>query len=205
MYPTKIPSFLQRIFSNYTFRMPTSDKVIYLTFDDGPIPTVTPWVLEQLAAYSAKATFFMIGENVHKNPAVFQQVIKAGHAIGNHTYNHLNGWQTKDKTYFQNVEKCSKVIDSTLFRPPYGKIKPSQAKHLRQRYNIVFWDILSGDFDANITSEQCLNNVLRQAKNGSIIVFHDSLKAAQHLRYVLPKVLDFYHKKGFEFEVIPQV
>ena len=202
MYPTKIPSFLQRIFSNYTLRMPTSDKVIYLTFDDGPIPTVTPWVLEQLAAYSAKATFFMIGENVHKNPTVFQQVIKAGHAIGNHTYNHLNGWQTKDKTYFQNVEKCSEVIDSTLFRPPYGKIKPSQAKHLRQRYNIVFWDILSGDFDANITSEQCLNNVLRQAKNGSIIVFHDSLKAAQHLRYVLPKVLEFYHSKGFEFRAI---
>ena len=202
MYPTKIPSFLQRIFSNYTLRMPTSDKVIYLTFDDGPIPTVTPWVLEQLAAYSAKATFFMIGENVHKNPTVFQQVIKAGHAIGNHTYNHLNGWQTKNKTYFQNVEECSKVIDSSLFRPPYGKIKPSQAKHLRQRYNIVFWDILSGDFDANITSEQCLNNVLRQANNGSIVVFHDSLKAAQHLRYVLPKVLEFYHSKGFEFRAI---
>ena len=202
MYPTKIPTFLQRICFNYTFRMPTSDKVIYLTFDDGPIPTVTPWVLEQLAAYSAKATFFMIGENVHKNPTVFQQVIKAGHAIGNHTYNHLNGWQTKNKTYFQNVEECSKVIDSSLFRPPYGKIKPSQAKHLRQRYNIVFWDILSGDFDANITSEQCFNNVLRQANNGSIIVFHDSLKAAQHLRYVLPKVLEFYHSKGFEFRAI---
>lgn len=202
MYPTKIPKFVQRIFSKYTFSIPTTEKVLYLTFDDGPIPEVTPWILEQLAAYSAKATFFMIGDNVRKHPKVYQQVIDENHTIGNHTFNHFDGWKTNNQIYFENVEKCVKVIDSKLFRPPYGKLKPSQAKYLRKQYNIVLWDVLSGDFDKNISSEQCLNNVLRQAKNGSIIVFHDSLKAEKHLRFVLPKVLDFYHKKGFVFRAI---
>ena len=173
-----------------------------MTFDDGPIPDVTPWVLEQLAAYSAKATFFMIGDNVQKHPTIYQQVIDEDHRIGNHTFNHFDGWKTANQTYFDNIEKCAEHIDSKLFRPPYGKLKPSQAKHLRKQYNIVLWDVLSGDFDKTISSEKCLNNVLRQAKNGSIIVFHDSLKAEKHLRYVLPKVLDFYHKKGFVFRAI---
>ena len=202
MYPTKIPKFVQRIFSKYMFSIPTRKKVLYLTFDDGPIPDVTPWVLEQLAAYSAKATFFMIGDNVQKHPTIYQQVIDEDHRIGNHTFNHFDGWKTANQTYFDNIEKCAEYIDSKLFRPPYGKLKPSQAKHLRKQYNIVLWDVLSGDFDKTISSEKCLNNVLRQAKNGSIIVFHDSLKAEKHLRYVLPKVLDFYHKKGFVFRAI---
>lgn len=202
MYPTKIPTFVQRIFSKYTFSIPTTEKVLYLTFDDGPIPEVTPWVLEQLAAYSAKATFFVIGKNVEENPTIFQQVIKEGHSIGNHTFNHFNGWKTDNQIYFENVEQCAAIVDSTLFRPPYGKLKPSQAKHLRQQYRIVLWDVLSGDFDKNISSKQCLDNVLRQAKNGSIIVFHDSLKAEKHLRFVLPKVLAYFREQEFVFKAI---
>lgn len=203
MYPTKIPKFIQYIFSKYTFSLPTMEKVIYLTFDDGPIPEVTPWVLEQLAVYDAKATFFMIGDNIRKYPKIYQQVIDENHAIGNHTFNHLNGWQTDNQTYFENVQQCAKqlkAIDSNLFRPPYGKLKPSQAKYLRKQYQIVLWDILSGDFDQTISSEQCLDNVLRQAENGSVIVFHDSLKAEKHLRFVLPKVLEHFHAKGFKFK-----
>lgn len=202
MYPTKIPSFLQCFFSNYLFSIPKAEKVIYLTFDDGPIPEVTPWVLEQLAAYDAKATFFVIGDNVRKYPEVFQQVLDGNHAVGNHTFHHLNGWQTPNKTYFENVEKCAEIVDSKLFRPPYGKLKPSQARHLREEYQIVLWEILSGDFDNNISSERCLENVLNQAKNGSIIVFHDSLKAEKHLRFVLPKVLAYFSEKGFCFEKV---
>ncbi len=205
MYPTKIPTVFQRLFPKYTFSIPTTEKVLYLTFDDGPIPEVTPWVLEQLAAYSAKATFFVVGKNVEQNPAIFQRITKEGHSIGNHTFNHFNGWKTNRQTYLDDVKKCAEVIDTPLFRPPYGKLKLSQAKYLLKQYRIIIWDILSGDFDTKISSEQCLNNVLRQSKHGSIIVFHDSLKAAKHLQFVLPKVLDFYHQKGFIFRAIPQV
>ena len=200
MYPAKIPKFIQRLFPNYTFSIPTTEKVIYLTFDDGPIPEVTPWVLEQLAAYNAKATFFMIGDNVRKYPKVYQQVIEGNHTIGNHTFNHLNGWKTRNETYFENVQKCAETIETKLFRPPYGKLKPSQAKYLRKEYQIILWDILSGDFDKSISSERCLENVLNNAKNGSIIVFHDSLKAEKHLRFVLPKVLEHFDEKGFSFQ-----
>lgn len=201
-YPTKIPNFLQRLFSKYTFSLPTSEKVIYLTFDDGPISEVTPWVLEQLAAYNAKATFFMIGDNVRKYPKVYAQVLNEKHRIGNHTFNHLNGWKTTNEIYFKNVAECAAVIDTKLFRPPYGKLKPSQAKYLRKQYQIVLWDILSGDFDATISSEQCLDNILKNAEKGSIIVFHDSLKAEKHLRFVLPKVLEHFSKKGFVFKKV---
>jgi peptidoglycan/xylan/chitin deacetylase (PgdA/CDA1 family) len=202
MYPTKIPNFLQRFFPNYLFSFSKAEKVIYLTFDDGPIPEVTPWVLEQLAAYDAKATFFMIGDNVRKYPEVYQQVLGENHAIGNHTFHHLNGWKTDNQTYFENVEKCAEMIDTKLFRPPYGKLKPSQAKHLRKQYQIILWEILSGDFDKNISSERCLENVLNHAKNGSIIVFHDSLKAEKHLRFVLPKILEYFDNQGFRFEKV---
>jgi peptidoglycan/xylan/chitin deacetylase (PgdA/CDA1 family) len=198
MYPIKIPKFIQRFFSNYFFSLPKPEKIIYLTFDDGPIPEVTPWVLEQLAAYNAKATFFMIGDNVQKYPAIYHQVIDGNHTIGNHTFNHLNGWQTDNKMYFENVQKCAKMIDTKLFRPPYGKLKPSQAKYLRKQYKIVLWEILSGDFDKDISSERCLENVLNHAENGSIIVFHDSLKAEKHLRFVLPKVLEYFDNQGFK-------
>lgn len=214
LYPNKIPKFLQRIFSNYTFSIPTTEKILYLTFDDGPIPEVTPWILDQLRAYNAKATFFMIGDNIQKYPDIFQAVVNEKHKIGNHTFNHLNGWQTENKIYFDNVEigkvefkkqlenHSEKSIYTNLFRPPYGKLKPSQAKYLRKQYQIILWDILSGDFDQTISSERCLDNVLENAENGSIIVFHDSLKAEKHLRFVLPKVLKYFSEKGFVFKAI---
>jgi len=205
MYLVKTPNFIQRFFPNFVWRGPAGDKVLYLTFDDGPIPEVTPWVLEQLELYDAKGTFFCVGENVKKNPSVFDAVIGTGHAIGNHTYHHLSGWESENVRYFDNVHDCAQIVDSHLFRPPYGRLKPKQAAFLQQRYRIIMWDVLSGDFDPKISKEQCYNNVIKHAEMGSIIVFHDSLKAQDKLRYVLPKVLEYYSERGYRFELLPEV
>lgn len=202
MYLVKTPQFIQNLFPNYTWRIPTDEKRVFLTFDDGPIPEVTPWVLEQLAAYDAKATFFCVGDNVRKFPEVFAQVKAAGHAVGNHTFNHLNGWSTENVAYFHNVRHCANLIDSALFRPPYGRMKPKQAQFLQRHYRIVMWDILSGDFDPTITPEQCLDNVLHNVSPGAIIVFHDSLKAQDKLTYVLPQVLATLSGQGYTFEAL---
>ena len=173
---------------------------MYLTFDDGPVPGVTPWVLEQLQAYHAKATFFCVGDNIRKHPHVFQKVIASGHAVGNHTFNHLNGWTTENIPYFHNVRHCANQVHSVLFRPPYGRLKPKQAQFLQRHYRIVMWDVLSGDFDPKISAEQCLANVTDNAEPGSIIVFHDSLKAEDKLRTVLPQVLEHFSRQGYQFE-----
>jgi len=199
MYLVKTPQFIQKLFPNFTWRVPTDEKVIHLTFDDGPIPEVTPWVLDILAQHNAKATFFCVGDNVRKHPDVLEMVKKAGHAIGNHTYNHLNGWLTDNVQYFLNVRRCAHEIRSSLFRPPYGRMKPRQGEFLQRHYRIVMWDVLSGDFDPEISAEQCLDNVLSNAKKGSIIVFHDSLKAWEKLQHVLPKVLVHFSERGFRF------
>ena len=200
MYLVKTPQFIQNLFPNYTWRIPTSEKEVYFTFDDGPIPEVTPWVVEQLAQYNAKATFFCVGHNVEKHPDVFRQVKEAGHAIGNHTFNHLDAWKTDNIPYFHNTRHGARVTQSSLFRPPYGKLKPKQAQFLQRHYRIVMWDVLSADFDPNISKEQCLQNVLRNVKPGSIVVFHDSLKTEEKLRYVLPKALQILSEKGYRFE-----
>lgn len=200
MYLIKTPKFIQNLFPNFTWRIPTQDKILYLTFDDGPIPEVTPWVLEQLAQYNAKATFFCVGDNVQKHPAVFKQVIEAGHSVGNHTHNHLNGWTSDNIPYFHNVRHCAHLVDSLLFRPPYGRLRPKQAQFLQRHYRIIMWDVLSGDFDPKLSNEQCFDNVIQHSKNGSIIVFHDSLKAKDKLEYVLPKVLEHFHALGYKFE-----
>ena len=173
---------------------------MYLTFDDGPIPEVTPWVLDQLERYDALATFFCVGENIKKHPEVFKQVVDAGHAVGNHTYNHLNGWASDNIPYFHNVRHCANQVQTVLFRPPYGKLKPKQAQFLSRHYRIVMWDVLSGDFDPKVSKEQCLNNVVKKAEAGSIIVFHDSLKTEGKLSYVLPKVLEHFTKLGYTFK-----
>ena len=178
---------------------------MYLTFDDGPIPEVTPWVLEVLAQHDVKATFFCIGDNVKKNKAVYEQVLQAGHKIGNHTFNHLKGWETATDLYLENVEKCEKELTNKdkLFRPPYGKIKPLQSKTLRKRgFKIIMWDVLSEDYNVDITPEMCLKNVLDNAESGSIIVFHDSLKAYKNLKYALPKTIVALKNKGMKFDVI---
>lgn len=199
----------KKLFSNYVWDIPNNENKVYLTFDDGPTPEITEWTLNQLKKFNAKATFFCIGDNVRKFPEIFQKVINEGHSIGNHTFNHLNGWKTNTSDYIENVKlyeiKHNKLNTEhcQLFRPPYGKIKPTQSKILRKfGYKIIMWDIISYDFDTTISKEQCLENVLKNVKTGSIIVFHDSKKAFTNLEYTLPRTLDFLKKKGFVCEKI---
>lgn len=200
---------IRKVFPNYIWKIQTNEKKVFLTFDDGPTPEITEWVLAQLNKYNAKATFFCIGDNIKKHPEIFQKTISENHSIGNHTFNHLNGWKTNTKDYIENVNLCNSEINNlqsticNLFRPPYGKIKFLQAKKLIQKnYKIIMWDIISYDFDNNVSKKKCLENVLYNVVPGSIIVFHDSKKAWQNLEYVLPKTLEFLKNKGYSFEKI---
>jgi peptidoglycan/xylan/chitin deacetylase (PgdA/CDA1 family) len=199
MYLIRTPNFIQSLFPNFIWRMPTKEKILYLTFDDGPIAEVTPWVLDQLALYDAKATFFCVGDNIHRNPDIFARLGLEGHTTANHTNNHVSGWASENVPYFHNVRKCAYLVDSDLFRPPYGRMKPRQAQFLLRHYRIVMWDVLSADFDPNINEQQCLNNVLNNTKAGSIIVMHDSLKAKKNMQYTLPRVLEHFSSLGFTF------
>lgn len=211
LYWIKTNAVIKRLFSNYVWDIPNKDKKVFLTFDDGPTPEITEWTLAQLKNYNAKATFFCIGNNIQKHPEVFNTIIQEGHAIGNHTFNHLNGWKTATQEYIANAILCDSQIQKAttcnkqplLFRPPYGKIKSRQAKLLKQMgYKIIMWDVLSADFDQTITPEQCLNNVISTVKSGSIIVFHDSVKSFKNLEYALPKTLEYLKENGFGFDVI---
>ncbi len=211
LYWIKTNAFVKWIFSKYIWDIPNQEKLIYLTFDDGPTPEITEWTLIQLEKYKAKATFFCIGNNIKKYPDIFNKLINDGHAIGNHTYDHLNGWQTDTKTYLENINSCDKQIQESsnenlkikIFRPPYGKIKAAQADQIKKwGYKIIMWDVLSADFDQTISPEDCLDNVLSNLKTGSIIVFHDSIKAFKNLEYTLPKTLDYINRKGFKCEII---
>lgn len=206
----KIPTWVQRFFHKQLWSIPTDKKEIYLTFDDGPTPKITEWVLNQLQQYNAKATFFCIGKNIAEHPKILETTISQNHSIGNHTYNHLKGWNIKTVSYMNDVLKTEKLLNqkklpntSKLFRPPYGKIKNSQLnKLIAKGYKVVMWDVLSVDYNKNISQEQCLKNVIKNTKSGSIIVFHDSIKASKNLEYVLPKVLEYFSKKGYVFEAI---
>lgn len=213
MYLVKTPSILKQIYpASLIWNMPRDGNKLYLTFDDGPVPGVTPWVLETLERYRAKASFFCIGDNVRKHPEVYRQVLAAKHSVGNHTFHHLNGWKNEDEQYLENIRKCSHLVSSELFRPPYGRIKRSQIRRLREATagagatapalpsRIIMWDVLSGDFDTSLSPEKCLRNVLKHAENGSIIVFHDSLKAEKRLRHALPRALETWKEMGFQFE-----
>jgi peptidoglycan/xylan/chitin deacetylase (PgdA/CDA1 family) len=212
-YWIKTHLLIKKLFSRYVWDFPNTDHKVYLTFDDGPTPEITEWVLEQLDLHNAKATFFCIGKNIEAYPSLFEKLINKKHTVGNHTFNHLNGWETTTDDYTANVSLCENSIekykneisnsDSKIFRPPYGKIKPTQARNLKsQGYQIIMWDVLSADFDQTITEERCLKNVVSNIKPGSIIVFHDSAKAFKNLKYALPKVLDYVDKNGFKCEVI---
>ena len=200
----KTPQWIHTLFPSLTWRLPTKEKVLYLTFDDGPIPVVTEYVLEELKKYNAKGTFFCIGDNVRKHSEIFSKIKQEGHAVGNHTFNHLKGWGTDNNTYFENIEKCKELVDSTLFRPPFGRIKKSQYKKLGEKYKIVMWSILTWDFLKNLDQAYALKTIVKKTKRGDIITFHDSLKAEENLRYLLPQYLKYFSEKGFEFKTIPQ-
>ena len=206
-YFVKTPWWLKKIYSSYIWDIDTHKKTIYLTFDDGPHPVATPFVLNELKKYKAKATFFCIGKNVVAYPDIYQRILDEGHRTGNHTQNHLNGWKTNNSIYLNNIEEATNNIDSALFRPPYGKIKASQAKLFsnvikKENPKIIMWSVLSGDFDENISKEKCLRNVTQHTNAGSIVVFHDSEKAFPRLEFALPATLHFFTKLGFVFEVI---
>ncbi|WP_337042422.1 polysaccharide deacetylase family protein [Emticicia sp. 17c] len=203
-------NFLMRaLYPDFVWRKPDTDKHIYLTFDDGPIPEITEFVLDTLGQFKAKATFFCIGDNIGKHPDIFAKVVQEGHAIGNHTFNHLRGWNTEDATYLQNVKQCemaiSKVIKTTpqkkkLFRPPHGRIKRSQARSLLPEYDIVMWDVLTADYDASLTPETVLSKTIKYTEGGSIVLFHDSIKANKNMSYALPRFLEHFSEKGFDFQ-----
>jgi len=199
MFLPHTPRLLQTLFPTYTWRLPTAEPTIYLTFDDGPIPEVTPWVLDTLRAYGARATFFCVGENAERHPDLLRQVLREGHSIGNHTYNHLNGWETPTLPYAHNVRRCARAVPSRLFRPPYGKMLPRQSAWLRRHFQIVMWDVLSGDYDPQFSPQQCLRHVTDHARPGSIVLMHDSLKAERNLRQLLPAALQFFQEKGWRF------
>lgn len=205
MYLAKTPWLIKKLYPSLTWHKSRGNRCIYLTFDDGPIPIVTPFVLNILKEFDARATFFCIGDNVNKHPDIYKQLIADGHRIGNHTFNHLKGWVTEDKTYTDNFLKCDALLHTSLFRPPYGRIKKTQVKRLRDinpQLQIVMWDVLSGDFDQSLEPEKCLTNTLKATENGSIVVFHDSLKAFPRLEYTLPRALKQWRKMGYTFEVL---
>ena len=208
MYFVRLPYILQKFYPQAIWRKNPGVKKIYLTFDDGPIPSVTDWVLDVLKKYNVKATFFCVGDNVKKNPELFQCIINEKHSIGNHTFNHLNGWKTDTAHYIDNVRLCEQALLDyspglanriTLFRPPYGKITRSQISMLKSQYAIIMWDVLTGDFDSTTSPEKCLSNSVKKLRNGSIIVFHDNIKAYEKLEYALPKFIEYAQNKGFEF------
>ncbi|GGK42936.1 MULTISPECIES: polysaccharide deacetylase family protein [Flavobacteriaceae] len=215
-YFIKTPNLLKIIFNKWVWSFSSKEKTIYLTFDDGPTPEITEWTLNQLKNHNAKATFFCIGKNVEKHPEIFQKIIESKQAIGNHTYNHLNGWKTNFQDYFINFKQANKTISNNfnlysksqkkltkLFRPPYGRISLKQSEKIRKDgYKIIMWDVLSADFDTTISNKDCLKNVIQNIKNGSIVVFHDSKKASEKLKYVLPKILEYYSDKGYSFKTI---
>ena len=202
MYLVKSPLLLKWYYPSLTWNRPRKEKVIYLTLDDGPIPDVTTFVLKTLKDFGAKGTFFCIGDNIRKHPELFEQIKAKGDQIGNHTFNHLKGWKTTDQVYLDNFSKCQELTNTLLFRPPYGRIKKSQISGIRSIFpdmQIIMWDVLSGDFDVDLSPEKCYENVVKHTRPGSIIVFHDSLKAFERLKFALPLVLKHFSEQGYRF------
>lgn len=199
------PFWLKAFFPGFAWHIPTKEKTIFLTFDDGPIPDITEQVLETLSQFNARATFFCIGDNVMKHPDVYEMVRTGGHSIGNHTFNHMNGWKTEDAVYLDNIQKCAERlnVETNLFRPPYGRIKRSQARAVLQDKQIIMWDVLSGDFSPNISAEVCLRKSIQYTRPGSIVLFHDSIKASKNMLYTLPRYLEHFSEQGYRFEALP--
>jgi peptidoglycan-N-acetylglucosamine deacetylase len=228
--PVKTSKLAKSLFPDLVWDLPSNKKVVYLTFDDGPTPIVTDWTLDVLKQYNAKATFFCIGKNVDAYPLIFKRIVYEGHSVGNHTYNHLKGWKTNTKNYLKDIDEAQEVLNNqspipisiktkfqdlkivnrrssiiNLFRPPYGQIRPKQAKQLIDLgYKVIMWNVLAKDWDASISEEKCLENVVSNASSGDIIVFHDSIKAKKNLQFALPKVLEYFSEKEFKFKRIPE-
>jgi peptidoglycan-N-acetylglucosamine deacetylase len=204
-YFVKTPWWLRMLYRGLVWRVPTAEKVLYLSFDDGPHPVATPFVLDEMGKYGAKGTFFCIGKNVEAHPEIYRRILMEGHRVGNHTQDHLNGWKVDDRRYLESIRAAARRIDSDLFRPPYGRIGALQSSVLRSapfNYSIIMWDVLSADFDLALTGERCARNVIRDGRPGSIVVFHDSEKAFERLRVALPMVLKKFAGEGYRFEVI---
>ncbi|MEN8158102.1 MAG: polysaccharide deacetylase family protein [Bacteroidota bacterium] len=197
------PSLLTRIFTRMTWNFYGDHRDVFLTFDDGPTPGVTPWVVERLEEAGAKATFFCLGRNVDKHPQLLKQILSAGHTVGNHSYSHLKGFRASVKHYMEDIHLAANLIDSKLFRPPYGRILPRQTKAVAEQYKIIMWDVLSRDYNTHLSGERVLQNVIRSVRPGSIIVFHDSDRASDNLYHALPRTLDFLREKGFNMKAIP--
>lgn len=200
MFKYRIPQIVRWIYPNYTWKVKTQSKVVYFTFDDGPHPAITPWVLELLKQYQAKATFFVVGENITKFPETFQQILKEGHAVGNHTYNHLKGWKTENNDYIHNFLLCQELTQTHLFRPPYGRIKKQQAKAILKTHQIIMWDRLSRDYEDHLNIEESLQAMKVLPAEGAIFVFHDSEKAFNNLKVLLPELLSYFTNNGYRFE-----
>lgn len=202
MQIAKTPNIAKKVFPRLTWSKPSVKREVFLTFDDGPTPEVTEWVLSTLNSFNAKATFFCLGKNVVLFPDIFSEIIRAGHNVGNHTYNHVNAWKTSSENYLKDIKRCETVFHSKLFRPPYGKLKPGVRTKILKDYDIIMWDVLSYDFDPKVKPEVCTENVIKNLKPGSIIVFHDSKKANKNLKYALPLVLQHLENEGFEMNAL---
>lgn len=202
MYTVRPPVFLKLFYRNAKWCLPREKPTVYLTFDDGPIPEITPWVLDTLKKHNIKATFFCVGENVEKNNLIYHQIKENGHRIGNHTHHHLNGWKTNNAQYYSDIEKCNTLIKTNLFRPPYGKMSIAQNSEIAKNYQVIMWDIISGDFDPHTTPKKCLENIVMNVRNGSIIVFHDNIKAKENLYSALPRSIEYLQEKGYSFDVL---
>ncbi len=202
MYATKTPTVLKALASDMTWNFSREEKAVYLTFDDGPTPEITERTLDILSKFQAKATFFCVGEMAEKSPELLQRIVEDGHVLGNHTMKHENGWKISDSNYFRSYLECSKQVSSNLFRPPYGRISKSQARCIKKRSKIIMWDVLPGDFDEKATTASCLNRLIKNTQNGSIIVLHDSLKCGEKMLGMLPDALGWLTEEGYELKAI---
>lgn len=201
MFIEQPPQFLRILYPKAIWRMNKNEKAVYLTFDDGPIPVVTPWVLDLLDKYKIKATFFMVGDNVRKHPEEFQMVVNRGHRIGNHTFNHIRGLDYKGDSYLENTDKANAYLKTNLFRPPHGYMSPKQYRTLKDKYKIIMWDLVTRDYNRKLNGKQVLGKVKKYVRNGSIITFHDSIKSEENLKYALPRAIEWLQKQGYEFKV----
>jgi peptidoglycan-N-acetylglucosamine deacetylase len=188
--------------SSLVWKIKTNSKELFLTFDDGPVPEVTPWVLDVLDQYQVKATFFCVGDNVKKYPEIFSTLLEKGHRVGNHTFNHQKGWDTPIQEYIDNIGQCNKLVNSNLFRPPHGQITRKQVASISPDYSVIMWSVLSGDFDPALTPEKCLQIAVRNTRKGAIVVFHDSVKALPRLQYALPRYIEYFKKKEYKFRAL---